>query len=132
MAEPVVLRAHHLLCAGEFRGLGYTPVFVANFARVLAGLAGRPAARVRLTDGTDVICAACPWLVEGSCVRDGGGEAAVSRLDGLVLARLGLEPGATLTWARLRGLADERADRAWRMKVCRECSWFGAPCYQAL
>ncbi|MCL6613186.1 MAG: DUF1284 domain-containing protein [Firmicutes bacterium] len=128
--EPLPLRAHHLLCAEEFRGLGYTQKFAANFARILEELNGRPGTPVRLIEGPDAICAACPWSSPEGCLRGDEGEKAVSRLDELVCARLGLEPGAVMSWADLGALLASRADRAWRLSVCRDCSWFNTPCYR--
>lgn len=129
MRPALVLRAHHLLCAEEFRGLGYSPEFVANFARILVDLASHPEKPVCLTDRPDAICAACPWLKRKACARNEEGEKKVSRLDEVVCARLGLKPGAVMSWADLEALFRSRADRDWRLLVCRGCSWFGSPCY---
>ncbi|NLG84329.1 MAG: DUF1284 domain-containing protein [Firmicutes bacterium] len=129
--KPVLgLRAHHLLCAGEFRGLGYSQEFVANFARILADLASHPERPVRLiVDGPDAVCAVCPWLKGGACSRDEGGKKGVSHRDEIVCARLGLKPGAVISFGDLAALFRSRVPRAWRVSVCRGCSWFGSPCY---
>ncbi|MGQ9780437.1 MAG: DUF1284 domain-containing protein [Bacillota bacterium] len=124
------LRSHHLLCAEEFRGRGYSPAFVANFARILATLARHPETPVVLTAGPDDVCAACPWLGAQGCARSEEGEKSVSSLDKIVCARLGCEPGAVMSWTDLQTLLRSRADRAWRLSVCRGCSWFGSPCYE--
>jgi hypothetical protein len=51
---PVRLRGHHFLCMLTYKGLGYTPDFVANMTALIADIsAGRP---VMLIEGPDDIC----------------------------------------------------------------------------
>lgn len=50
----IKLRGHHLLCALNYSGSGYTPEFISNFDDICARLtAGEPA---RLVWGNDNIC----------------------------------------------------------------------------
>lgn len=52
---PLRLRGHHLLCLLTYKGLGYSPVFVAGMTAVATALtAGREAV---IVDGPDDICA---------------------------------------------------------------------------
>ncbi len=51
---PVRLRGHHFLCILTYKGLGYTPDFVANMTALVSDMsAGRP---VVLMSGPDDIC----------------------------------------------------------------------------
>ncbi|MGQ9497457.1 MAG: DUF1284 domain-containing protein [Desulfotomaculales bacterium] len=122
----IVLRAHHLLCLDQFRGLGYSPFFIANLARVQRMLA-EPGAVVRLTAGPDAICAACPFL-DGVACRRGAGAADRDRL---VLSRLGLTPNTRLSWAGLKEVFEAALPPAARPAVCAGCTWLTAGvCYR--
>lgn len=118
-----VLRAHHLLCALGFRGLGYSPEFTANMKRVVLRLrAGRQ--RVRLTDTPDVICAVCPNLRGGRCRPASGRRCRVPARDRRVLGRLGLSPGEVVTAKRAYGLVRERiTPNDLRERICAGCRW---------
>ncbi|MEW5762977.1 MAG: DUF1284 domain-containing protein [Bacillota bacterium] len=119
------LRGHHLLCLEQFRGLGYSPSFVANFVRVRSAL-GEPGVEVELTDGADAICAACPFIRDGACGRDTG----VYARDRLVLARLGLAAGARLPFAALRELLAAAFPPGTPAPACAGCTWLAAGvCY---
>ena len=118
-----VLRAHHLLCALGFRGLGYSPEFVANMRRVVRKLRGGRQ-RFRLTDTPDVICAACPNLRGGRCRPASGGRSRVPARDRRVLRQLGLAPGAELTARQAYALVRERiTPEDLRTKLCSGCRW---------
>lgn len=120
------MRAHHLLCLDQFRGLGYSPFFIANLARVQRMLA-EPWAVVQLTAGPDAICAACPFLDGAACGR---GADAADR-DRLVLSRLGLAPGTPLSWAVLKEVFKAAFPPAARLAACAGCTWLTAGvCYR--
>ncbi|MDI6907412.1 MAG: DUF1284 domain-containing protein [Thermoanaerobacterales bacterium] len=122
----VKLRAHHLLCLDQFRGLGYSPFFVANFRRVQQELAD-PETMVEITAGPDGICMACPWLKGRDCGR---GEAAARR-DRLVLARLGLATGTRMRAAALRAAFAAACPPPVRPALCAGCSWLArGVCHQ--
>ena len=118
-----VLRAHHLLCALGFRGIGYSPEFTANMKRVVRRLrAGRQ--QVRLTDTPDVICAACPNLRGGRCRPASGLHSRVPARDRRVLRRMGLPPGTVVTVKRAYDLVRERiTPKDLREKTCAGCRW---------
>ncbi len=124
MAPEIALRGHHVLCLQQFKGLGYSPEFVANLAELISRLRGQPDAAVRLADSADAICAACPHLVDGSCQDDGtDAERRRGEQDRLALGMLGLRPGDVVSWreiiARLRSMGNAAAQQA----VCGECRW---------
>jgi len=122
----VRLRAHHLLCLEQFRGLGYSPLFVANFRRVQRALEN-PETVVEITSGPDAVCAACPRLEDRDCGP--GGEA--ERRDRLVLSCLGLISGTRLPAGLLRTRFAAACPPPARPALCAGCSWLArGVCYR--
>ncbi|WP_186424377.1 DUF1284 domain-containing protein [Pannonibacter sp. I15F10I1] len=119
------LRGHHLLCMLTFVGEGYSPRFVANYARVIRRMrAGEP---VLIVQGPDDICA--PLLAGDAphCHRD-----SVVERD-----RLALESAGTLLGRRLEAGSEVIVDGDMlnRMQrgfvsgelrpACSGCEWSG-------
>ena len=119
------LRGHHLLCMLTFVGEGYSPRFVANYARVIRRMrAGEP---VVIVQGPDDICA--PLLAGDAphCHRD-----SVVERD-----RLALESAGTLLGRRLEAGSEVIVDGDMlnRMQcgfasgelrpACSGCEWSG-------
>ena len=119
--EHVLLRPHHALCAQFFVGKGYDERFVQHMSAVLAALNGGDAA-VTLTDGCDVICAACPHKVGGTCDT----EEKVRGIDERAVEALALRFGDTLPWRALCERAQREIIRPGKLRcVCRDCQWIG-------
>ncbi len=114
------LRAHHLLCIHGFRGQGYSPLFVANMARLVDRLGTSPETRVQLVTGADDICSACPHMSGGICGRS---DQHVDDLDFRVRAKLGLETGYTTSWASILETIRDRIDPFRLEEVCSGCKW---------
>ena len=114
---PAVLRPHHALCAGFFRGRGYSAAFTDNLASVLEALrASDPLLAPRAS--ADPICAACPHNRGGVCES----EEKAARYDAAVLRLTGLHPGDTLRWSELRGRVEEAVLARGRLgEVCGDC-----------
>ena len=67
---PVRLRGHHFLCILTYKGLGYTPDFVANMTALVSDMsAGRP---VVLMSGPDDICGGLDEDGRALCQHDCG------------------------------------------------------------
>jgi len=114
MSSELVLRPHHGLCLGFFRGEGYDGAFTRNMTGVLASLT--PDTPVCLTVGHDVLCAACP--------NRGDGCPNAAAYDRRVLALCGLRAGQRLSWGRLRQSAEENILSPGRLaRVCGDCQW---------
>lgn len=112
------LRPHHGLCLCFFRGKGYSDAFVENMARMQAALAEDPP--VRLTEGADDICAACPNLIFGRCAD----QEKVARYDREVLRRCGLHPGQILSYRELEAQVHrDILEPGQREAVCGDCQW---------
>lgn len=117
--KPLPLRPHHGLCMAFFQGKGYSGGFVAALAARLEELEGsdRP---IRLTVGTDVVCAACPHNRAGLC------DAAekVAAYDRAVLALCGLEDGTVCTFSEFTRLVQARIlSPGLRCTICGDCQW---------
>ena len=116
------VRAHNLLCIQGFVGKGYSPEFVANMTRVVAGLA--PETEVTVLDEPDVLCAACPNLADDGCTLHGPGtERGIVHQDRDVLARLGLSAGATVTWRDVLDRIAKSIEPDDLDDICGQCPW---------
>ena len=87
----IVLRPHHLLCVQGFRGLGYSPQFVATMQRVVATLQDN-AVLVRVEVRADVICQSCPYLTDSHICSRG----TPADRDQAVLSVLKVRPGVDM------------------------------------
>ena len=117
--KPLPLRPHHGLCMAFFQGKGYSDGFVAALAARLEELEGsdRP---IRLTVGTDVVCAACPHNRSGLC------DAAekVAAYDRAVLGPCGLEDSTVCTFSEFTFLVQARIlTPGLRREICGDCQW---------
>ncbi len=123
---PIRLRAHHLLCVFGFRGLGYSPEFVANMRAVVDALFSEPDAEVELVTGCDDICRACPHAQGGVCRAQPGSEARIRRKDDRVLSKLNMSPGDRRPSALLRAAVAAAVSVSDLEAICAGCTWFGA------
>ncbi|HEU4686102.1 MAG TPA: DUF1284 domain-containing protein [Nitrospira sp.] len=122
--RPLRLRGHTLLCLQGFRGEGYSPGFVRNMADVHRFLNHHPDAWIEVIDSPDSICAACPHQAASGCtLNDDRSEEEMKRQDGVVLERLGLQPGSRLRWREIL----DRIRRSVRgddlPALCGTCRW---------
>ncbi|SUB00262.1 Protein of uncharacterised function (DUF1284) [Pannonibacter phragmitetus] len=119
------LRGHHLLCMLTFVGEGYSPRFVANYAKVIRRMrAGEP---VLIVQGPDDICAPLLDTDAPHCHRDSVLERDRLALEsaGSLLGRL-LEAGSELIVdeAMLNRMQDGFASGELR-PACNGCEWSG-------
>lgn len=110
------VRAHHLLCARQFRGYGYSPAFVRQVSRVLLLWQRRPDLLLTITVDYDVWCRACPKRDTADCQHAPGRDARV-------LAALGLSAGTRLEAAAAQQLVATRMDARIASLICQGCSW---------
>ncbi|MDA8145513.1 MAG: DUF1284 domain-containing protein [Thermaerobacter sp.] len=121
--SPLTLRAHHLLCALGYRGLGYDAAFARRMASRVR-LLRRGEVLVRLTDTVDEVCRRCPHRLGGECRHAPGSQERVRRRDRQVLDRLGVPPGAALTAREARRRVRERVGERELAAWCAECPWW--------
>ena len=115
-----LFRPHHFLCALGFKGKGYSPSFVRNFASIVKVLRGDDAHKALLTVtlATDDICAPCPHKRGSLCAS----QDKIVFLDAQHTQAVGWQEGETLSWGeartRLKTLTPEIFE-----KICHTCSW---------
>ncbi|MHB9112032.1 MAG: DUF1284 domain-containing protein [Thermoleophilia bacterium] len=114
------LRAHHLLCIHGFRGQGYSPLFVANMARLVHRLENSPETSIQVVNGADDVCSACPHMDEGKCIRP---DQRVDELDQRVRAQLGFDKGYSASWSSILDIIRDRIDPFRLEVVCDGCRW---------
>ncbi|MGI9861067.1 DUF1284 domain-containing protein [Moorella naiadis] len=110
------VRAHHLLCACQFRGYGYSPAFVRQVSRILLLWQHRPGLLLTITRKPDAWCRACPRQGTSSCHHAGARDAKV-------LDTLGLSTGTRLEVAAARQLVTAKIDARAAGLICQGCSW---------
>lgn len=116
------LRAHHFLCLLGFRGLGYSPAFVARLTAVSEHLSRSPETLVTAVAGADVVCAACPnRAADGNDCGNGPGP---RTKDNAVLARLGASPEELHPWSEWQRRVAAALDAEALAAVCAGCQWF--------
>jgi len=118
------IRGHHLLCMLGFRGLGYSPQFVANMRAVVESYGVQPPPTVEVLAGVDCICRACPHMRQGACARADGSEQRVRARDMAVLRRLGLEAGQRVPASEVRRRIAAGVDVPALGALCADCNWF--------
>ena len=110
------LRAHHGMCLYFFCGRGYSGEFVENMGAMKAVLEENP--EIRLMDGPDDICAACPNRSTEICAEK------ASRYDREVLRRCGLSVGDTLPYRDFsKNVIDTILRPGVRTEICGDCQW---------
>lgn len=95
-------------------------MFVANMARLVDRLGASPGMPVQIVSGADDVCAACPHMSDGMCVRPGQ---QVDDLDRRVMARLGLDDGHSRSWSSIIDAIRDKIDPFRLEDVCGGCSW---------
>ncbi|MDN5362140.1 MAG: uncharacterized protein PWP70_1187 [Moorella sp. (in: firmicutes)] len=119
----MLVRAHHLLCARQFRGYGYSQAFVRQVTRILLLWQRRPGLLLTITRKPDAWCRACPRRDTSICRHAGARDARV-------LAALGLPAGARLEVATAWQLVATRIDARAASLICQDCSWLaGGYCW---
>ena len=115
----VVLRPHHLLCVQGFRGLGYSPQFVATMQRVVAALQDN-AVLVRVEVRADVICQSCPYLTDSHVCSRG----TPADRDQAVLSVLKVHAGVEKPWGEWLDLIAIHLNPECFRTLCSDCQWY--------
>jgi hypothetical protein len=124
VAASIPLRAHNVLCLQGFRGRGYDAAFVARMADVKRTLDRDSARTVRLLDGPDRICEACPNLTERGCGLGGRPhEDHMRAQDRDVLRRLGFRAGDEVAWGDVLSRIGSNVRGSDLPVICTTCPW---------
>ena len=124
MTAPSPVRAHNLLCLLGYRGKGYDDRFVAGMTALQRTLRADPASLVEIRAAPDLLCAACPNLEASGCALGGREHEAHMRAQDLdVASRLGLEPGAVVSWKEVLARVAAHVRGADLPAICTTCPW---------
>jgi len=114
------LRPHHLLCIQKYTGKGYDESFSAHMNELVCRLKADPNEEIRLVEGTDDVCAACPHAAGGRCAA----QEKVDRMDRGVLRALGLSYEQRGSWRALSLAAVEKVLQTEGFgQICADCQW---------
>ena len=114
------IRAHHILCIGNYVGRGYSKEFTANMDDISKRL--KNGEQFTLTKGKDDVCSACPYLIDGECKTKEKSD----RYDINVINALGLEYGKQYEYENVNRLAAERIYKKGAFdEICGDCEWHG-------
>ncbi|GGD57012.1 DUF1284 domain-containing protein [Paenibacillus nasutitermitis] len=113
----IKLRGHHLLCLLGYRGMGYSADFCTNMTDIYETLRSKPDSLVELVAGPDDICRAYPPEQDNHC------NGTVHRLDGDVLAKLGLSSGNIISWQEICAAVALKVAPDDIGHLCTSCPW---------
>jgi hypothetical protein len=123
VTAPVPLRAHNLLCLLGYRGVGYSPGFVAEMTSVHETLSRDPETLVEVRTRPDRLCSACPHLAGGCTLGGPEHEAHMRAQDEDVAARLGLRGGDVVPWREILARVRASVRGADLPAICTTCPW---------
>lgn len=89
-------------------------------ARVIDRLESNPEQNVKVVFGADDVCAACPHLESGYCMRP---EQRVEEIDRRISGELQLSDGARQTWSSLLKMITEKIRPDDLDSLCSGCRW---------
>lgn len=112
------LRSHHLFCARNFIGKGYSPEFVKKFTEILASL--KAGENFIVVDGADDICSACPNLMSNGLCCD---HIKIKKLDAKHSQLLSINAGDVLTWNQAQEKIDAKMAEINYYDLCFDCQW---------
>lgn len=124
----LALRGHHLVCRLGFRGLGYSDAFVQQMTEIVHLLRTYPEMKLRVIDGPDVLCDACPHLVDGQCHTAGNShsEIRIQAMDRAVIQILDLQVGHLYSVQIINERMKARFDKApliWSVPIVAGEPW---------
>ncbi|MBO8177886.1 MAG: DUF1284 domain-containing protein [Bacillus sp. (in: Bacteria)] len=118
------LRGHHLLCVHGFQGMGYSPAFVEKMSEIVQDIRNdRLDFPIRVIEGLDEACRACPHHGIGRCEASEQSDAHVRFLDRNVIEHLGLEKGKEYPKSLLIALTATKVRPEDLDSLCKGCSW---------
>lgn len=117
-------RAHHILCANLYRGLGYDDAFCGNMTEKVRWLREDPSVRLTLVAKPDDICAGCPNLRDERFCTNGDNH--VEEKDRRLMAALHLRENTEYTYRQLNGHAKKYLTAELFAESCKSCGWFRA------
>ncbi len=112
------LRGHHLLCLPGYRGMGYSPEYVANMTRLHQALRQSPNTEIVLVEGPDDLCKKFPNYLPYHCE-----DTNIYQRDAAILAQLGVAIGEHVAWGELEKAIAQNMIPNDIHTLCHTCSW---------
>ncbi len=119
-SDIIEIRAHHLLCMQGFQGYGYSKEFELNLEKIINYLDSHPYCRLKIVIEADIICRKCPHLKDGRCIKS---LTSISKMDVLVLKKLGLSEGTEDVARNLFFKVNNVLNPGDLQEICGDCSW---------
>ncbi|WJY28117.1 MULTISPECIES: DUF1284 domain-containing protein [Sporosarcina] len=116
----IKLRGHHILCLLGYRGMGYSPEYVANMTAVHTTLRTKPDTLIQVIKGPDHLCAKFPDDQPYHCEDKG-----IYSRDQDIVKRLGLTPSDVLPWREVERRVRLQIRPSDIAVICETCSWRG-------
>jgi hypothetical protein len=116
--QPLVVRAHHLVCLVHFAARGGTHPTLPLLLRAVRENPGR---LLRVVVGPDDICQPCPHWNGATCTRLEGMEAKNRGKDARFLQALGLADGEELAAREVFARVAQRLTPAALAAICADC-----------
>lgn len=118
------IRAHHLLCMQGFQGYGYSEDFSKNMAEIIEILQNFPKHKIEIIAGTDVICAFCPYDINGSCQENHESNNRIMSMDVKVLKKLGISSGSIFEAEEIFNITNKKLKTHLDVEdICGNCRW---------
>jgi uncharacterized protein len=122
--QEMILRGHHVLCVHGFRGMGYSPDFVKKMTEIVAAVRDDSYTfSIRVVEGLDEACGACPNRGDGVCGSSPVSDDNVKKLDRRIMSHIGLIHGETIDKTELVRRTAESVRPEHLDELCRGCSW---------
>ncbi len=124
MSNQLKLRGHHLLCLLAFRGKGYDSAFISNLKKLQERIKKEKNIKIKITDGPDDICSACPHLKKSICCIDAeDSESKTRSMDNNVLKKLNLDKDSNEIELSAIIKALENTEENEIRELCAACPW---------
>lgn len=119
-----ILRGHHLLCVHGFRGMGYSPSFVAKMKEIVEDIrTDERDFHIQVVAAFDDACMACPNRGQEQCEAGEGSNEHVLSMDEKVIHHLGIEKEKIYTKSELVTLTASKVKPDDLNYLCANCSW---------
>jgi uncharacterized protein len=126
----ITFRPHHFVCTVGFMGKGYSPDFVDNYQDIVNTLAAHPQTLIRVKEGQDSICGACPHRIDRTICNS---QPIIDVLDDEYKELLEISDGDVVTWKEAQIRIQNNITIEDFHRICSICSWYKAGvCEKAL
>jgi uncharacterized protein len=122
-SDPIIIRAHHLLCMQGFQGYGYNKDFERHMGKIITFLKSIPSTKIQIVTKTDEICSQCPYKYKSSCNRDQNSHFRIEKLDSFVIKKALLKENHVYQIFEALRLVNNNIDQDSLIEICDQCGW---------